>query len=73
MPPIRLWIEDTKTDATTAYDKLVEMRSNGCHIVLGPESSEECRILKTYANENDVLLISSSSTATPLRAAHSSA
>ncbi|MCX6991770.1 MAG: penicillin-binding protein activator [Kiritimatiellaeota bacterium] len=66
MPPIRLLIEDTKTDAATAYDKLVELHSNGCHIVLGPESSEECRILKTYANENNVLLISSSSTATPL-------
>ncbi|MBU4449604.1 MAG: hypothetical protein KKD99_13540, partial [Proteobacteria bacterium] len=66
MPPIRLLIEDTCTDAGIAYDKMVEMRSNGCHIVLGPESSEECRILKTYANENDVLLISSSSTATPL-------
>ncbi|MDP2991498.1 MAG: ABC transporter substrate-binding protein, partial [Kiritimatiellota bacterium] len=66
MPPVRLMIEDTGTDAGTAYDKLVEMHSNGCHIVIGPESSEECRILKTYANENDVLLISSSSTATPL-------
>lgn len=66
MPALRLLIEDTKTDAGTAYDKMVEMRSNGCHIILGPESSEECRILKTYANENDVLLISSSSTATPL-------
>ncbi|MDO9543271.1 MAG: ABC transporter substrate-binding protein, partial [Kiritimatiellia bacterium] len=66
MPPIQLLIEDTQTDAGIAYDKLVEMRSNGYHIVLGPESSEECRILKTYANENDVLLISSSSTATPL-------
>jgi len=66
MPPIKLLIEDTQTDAATAYNKLVEMHSNGYHIVLGPESSEECRILKTYANENDILLISSSSTATPL-------
>ncbi|MFA7157947.1 MAG: penicillin-binding protein activator [Kiritimatiellia bacterium] len=66
MPPIRLMIEDTATDSATAYEKLVELRSNGCHIVLGPESSEECRILKIYANENDVLLISSSATATPL-------
>ena len=66
MPPIRLIIEDTQTDSATAYYKLAEMHSNGCHIVLGPESSEECRILKTYANENDVLLISSSATATPL-------
>ncbi|MBU4201013.1 MAG: hypothetical protein KKG09_06845 [Verrucomicrobia bacterium] len=66
MPSIRLLIEDTQTDAGIAYDKLVALRSNGCHIVLGPESSEECRILKIYANENDVLLISSASTATPL-------
>jgi len=66
MPPIRLIIEDTQTDAGIAYDKLVEMRSNGVHIVLGPESSEECRILKIYANENDVLLISASSTAAGL-------
>ncbi len=66
MPDIRLVIEDTRTDVGTAYDKLVELRSNGCHIVLGPESSEECRILKTYANEHDVLLVSSASTAVPL-------
>jgi len=66
MPPIKLLIEDTRTDAATAYYKLAEMRSNGYHIVLGPESSEECRILKTYANETNILLISSSSTATPL-------
>ncbi len=66
MPPIKLLIEDTHTDAAVAYDTLVEMRSNGYHIVLGPESSEECRMLKTYANENDVLLISSSATATSL-------
>ena len=66
MPPIRLIIADTQTDAGIAYDKLVEMRSNGVHIVLGPESSEECRILKMYANENDVLLLSDSSTAVGL-------
>ncbi len=66
MPPIRLVIEDTKTDAATAYEKLVSLRSNGCHIVLGPESSEECSILKGYANENEVLLLSSSATAVPL-------
>ena len=66
MPPIRLWVEDTGTDPLIAYDKMVAMRSNGCHIILGPESSEECRMLKPYANENDVLLISSSATATPL-------
>ncbi len=63
MPTIRLQIEDTSTDASIAYDKLVALRSNGVHIVLGPETSEECRILKTYANENDVLLLSSSATA----------
>jgi len=66
MPPIRLWIEDTMTDVGVAYSKLMTMRSNGCHIVLGPESSEECRILKTYANETNMLLISSSATAASL-------
>jgi branched-chain amino acid transport system substrate-binding protein len=66
MPAIRLQIEDTCTDASVAYDKLVALRSNGVHIVLGPETSEECRILKSYANENDVLLFSSSATAIQL-------
>ncbi|MDD5677873.1 MAG: ABC transporter substrate-binding protein [Kiritimatiellae bacterium] len=66
MPLIRVLITNTSTDAAIAYEQLVELRSNGCHIVLGPESSEECRILKTYANLEDVLLLSSSSTATPL-------
>ncbi len=66
MRPIRLWVEDTGTDPLIAHDKMVAMRSNGCHIILGPESSEECRMLKPYANSNDVLLISSSATATPL-------
>ncbi len=66
MPPIRLVIADTRTDAGVAYGELAALRSNGCHIVIGPETSEECRILKIFANENDVLLLSSSSTATPL-------
>ncbi|NLE67142.1 MAG: hypothetical protein GX608_06945 [Lentisphaerae bacterium] len=69
MPRIRLVIEDTQTDAGIAYDKMVAMRSNGVHLVLGPESSEECRILKTYADLNDVLLLSSSSTAKQLEIA----
>ncbi|MFH0880696.1 MAG: ABC transporter substrate-binding protein, partial [Lentisphaerota bacterium] len=66
MPLIRLWIEDSSTDAIIAHEKLVAMRSSGCHIVLGPESSDECAILTPYANASNILLISSSSTATPL-------
>ncbi len=66
MPPLRLIIEDTQTDAGVAYAKLTALRSNGCHLVLGPESSEECKMLKGYANETNLLLISSSATAIPL-------
>ena len=66
MPKVQLVVADTQTDAGIAYAKLAEMRSNGVHLVLGPELSEECKILKIYANQNDVLLLSSSSTAVEL-------
>jgi len=66
MPDIELVIEDTGTSPSIAYDKLVTMRTQGVHIVLGPETSAECHVLKDYADANDVLLLSSSSTAPSL-------
>ncbi len=66
MPRLRLVISDTRTDAGVAFDNLRELHYRGCRIVFGPESSEECRMLKMFADANDILLISSSSTAVPL-------
>ncbi len=66
MPRLRLIVSDTRTDAGVAFDALQDLHARGCRIVFGPESSEECRILKMFADANGMLLISSSSTAVPL-------
>ncbi len=66
MPAVTLEIRDSKTDAATAYEQLQALSEQGVRVVLGPESSQECAVLLEYAEQNNILLISSSSTATQL-------
>ena len=66
MPAIQLEIKDTRTDAGYAHEQLEALYAEGVRIVLGPETSQECAILRDYAEQNNILLISSSSTASQL-------
>lgn len=63
---IDLRIEDTKLDPQTALDKLKELNLAGYKIIIGPQSSAEIFAIKKYADENNILIISQSSTASNL-------
>nr|QNO55622.1 hypothetical protein JLLEDACL_00021 [Methanosarcinales archaeon ANME-1 ERB7] len=63
---VRLIIEDTETDPAVALEKLQNLAGKGVKIVIGPDSSTEVEAVKTYANENNILLVSQSSTAPSL-------
>lgn len=63
---VRLVIEDTKTDPNVAREKLMDIASKGVRIVIGPSTSAAVAAVKEYADENGILIISSSSTAPSL-------
>ncbi|MCS7145474.1 MAG: penicillin-binding protein activator [Nitrososphaerota archaeon] len=61
-----LEIEDTATQPEQALAKLQALAARGIKMVAGPLSSREIRNLKTYADENNILVVSQSSTAVDL-------
>ena len=66
MPPIELLVENTDTDPLVANMKLESFYTNGVQIVVGPESSAECEVLRPYADAHGMVLLSCASTAVPL-------
>ena len=60
------FIEDTKRNPDVALEKLKSLADKGIRIVIGPQTSAELNKVKYYANNNGILLISYSSTATSL-------
>ncbi len=63
---VKLIIEDTKTDTAVALEKLKRLKEKDVGIVIGPQSSAEVKAVREYAEENDILLISPSSTSLSL-------
>jgi branched-chain amino acid transport system substrate-binding protein len=63
---IVLEIEDTATQPEQALAKLQALAARGVKFVAGPLSSREVRNLKSYADENNILVVSQSSTAVDL-------
>jgi branched-chain amino acid transport system substrate-binding protein len=63
---VGLVIEDTKTDPNVAREKLMDLASKGIRIVIGPATSAAVAAVKEYADENGILIVSSSSTAPSL-------
>ena len=67
MPEVELIVENTDSDPLVAAMKLASLYSNGVQVVVGPESSSECDVLRTLAtNGVGMLLLSSGSTAAAL-------
>jgi len=60
------FIEDTQRNPDIALEKLKSLADKGIRIVIGPQTSAELNKVKGYANKNNILLISYSSTATSL-------
>jgi branched-chain amino acid transport system substrate-binding protein len=63
-------IRDTKLDPAVALTQVTAMKAKGIEIVIGPQSSAEVASIRTYANSNDVIVISQSSTAGTLAIAN---
>jgi len=64
---INIVVEDTQTDPEVALEKLESLVEEGVNVVIGPLTSAEVKAAKAYADENDVLLLSPSSSAPSLK------
>jgi branched-chain amino acid transport system substrate-binding protein len=53
---------DTKSDSQLALDSLRQLRAQGIRFVIGPTSSAEASAIKSYADDNGMILISPAST-----------
>ena len=63
---LKLIVDDTATDPTTALSKLQSWHGAGVQIFVGPMSSSEVSELKSYADSNHLLVVSPSSTSPAL-------
>jgi branched-chain amino acid transport system substrate-binding protein len=62
-PAFRGAIEDTELVPATALEAFQELHDRGARVVIGPQSSAEVAAVKSFVDENGVLLVSQSSTA----------
>ena len=63
---INLIVEDTQTDPIIALEKIQSLNSKGVNLILGTETSAELRNVKSYADSNNIMMISPSSTSPKL-------
>jgi len=59
-------VEDTVANPQQALDKLMALHAQGVKVVVGPMSSDEVLAIKSYADSNQILVITQSSTAVSL-------
>ena len=60
---VQVSIKDTGLSPNEALKKLQEFKAEGVHLVMGPQSSSEIANIRTFAQQNGILLFSPSSTA----------
>ncbi|NPE28700.1 ABC transporter substrate-binding protein [Methanococcoides sp. SA1] len=63
---VEVIVKDTKSDPETALEQLKELDEMGISMVIGPQASNEVEAVLEYANENDIILLSTASTAPSL-------
>jgi branched-chain amino acid transport system substrate-binding protein len=63
---VGLVIEDTQTNPETSLEKLKLLAKKGISIVIGPATSAALQAVQDYANKNNILLVSPSSTSPTL-------
>ncbi len=63
--PIRFegTIFDTKLESTEALKYIAEAKQKNIRFIIGPQSSAEAGAVKSYADDNDILVVSQGSTA----------
>src|SRR5947208_10914568 len=59
-------VRDTQLDPSKALDAIRELDRRGVKIVIGPQSSAEVAMIKSYADAHKILVISQGSTASSL-------
>ncbi len=59
-------VVDTKSDPQVALQELQALSQKGIRVFIGPFSSEELLAVKSFADQNDIILISPTSTAPSL-------
>lgn len=60
---VSLRIQDTGLDPARALDRITALAGEGVHIFVGPQSSSEIAALKSFADANDLIVLSQGSTA----------
>jgi branched-chain amino acid transport system substrate-binding protein len=63
---VRVVVQDTKHNPATALQQLQALAAKGVKLVIGPQSSAEVQALKSYADQNGIVIISQGSTASSL-------
>lgn len=63
---VELVMADTQSDPDVALVKIKELKKQGINLVVGPLNSAELQKVLDYANQNEMILISPSSTAVSL-------
>lgn len=63
---VKIYIEDTATDPKTALDKIMTLHGRGIRFIIGPMTSAEVSEVKSYADANEILVVSQSSTSPAL-------
>ncbi len=63
---MKLVIEDTQTNPVVALEKATSLNSKGIGVIVGPGASASVKNIKGYADANNLLLLSYSSTAPSL-------
>ena len=58
----KLLVEDTGTDPTQALQKIQTLYAKGARLIVGPMSSREVSAVKSFADQNKILIFSPSST-----------
>ena len=66
---MNLVAEDTQSNPVVALEKVQSLNSKGIKYALGPESSAETRNIMSYADSNDMIILSPSSTSPKLAVA----
>lgn len=56
-------VRDTKLDPATALSAVQALRAAGVQVIIGPQSSAELAAIKSYVDNNPVMVVSQSSTA----------
>lgn len=64
-----LVVQDTTSDPAISLEKLKLLAENGIRIVIGPATSANVEAIKDYADKNDIIIMSHSSTAPSLAVA----